>query len=145
MQQYYLIDGPEFTGTYFEERDEKWNNRKDEIEKKKKEELTDEDIKFRKRYKWNGPHIAFGIDGVEIYVIPGILHGSGHTVTLVFDYISQVIDTSCFEYRMMIRNLECFDGYLVCGEICAGTELMHKMIHQLRNIFCCSRVLFDFV
>ena len=80
-----------------------------------------------------------------MYVFPGILHGSGHAISVVFENLAPLINTSGYEYNMMIRNISCFKGYLAGGDICAGTELLYKMVHQLSDflyiliamIVCC--------
>ena len=133
MQQLFFYDGAQFTGEYFESRYEKWLAREDEIGGVEEKKLTEEQLDFKKRYRWNSYHFAYGIEGIKIILYPGVLHGAGHSVTLTFEYASKFIEKNGYEYNMMLKCIASFDGYLVGGGICAGTELMYKMLHQLRK------------
>ena len=95
--------------------------------------MTEEQKDFKKRNKWSGPHV--GKDICPIFVYPPILHGSGHTVTMTFTLTTKLINHDSRAYGMILRNLACYDGYVAGGDICAGIELVHKMVHELSVLF----------
>ena len=137
LQDVFIVDMPQFTNEYFEESLKKWREREKEFVQRGKnvpvanKDLNEEQLAFKNRWRWRFENIGDGI--CPIFIYPGILHGSGHSLRIVFDITSKLIETSSHEYHMMIRNLSCFDGYLAGGDICAGTELVYQMLHKLNK------------
>ena len=139
-----MVDEPQFTNEYFEERYEimtQIEEKKEEL-KRNGDEISEEFKERRSRYYWCHPPVSEGIG--NIFLFPGMLHASSHTVSLIFFLTSQLINTSGFEYQMMLRILSSFDGYLAGGDICAGSEILFQMLHQLNIYFLVCVFLFYF-
>lgn len=130
MHQLYAIDAARFDDGWFEQKEQTWNSRQEEFDGLEEKKMTEEQKEFKKRNKWRGEHVAKGI--CKIMVCPGILHGISHTITLMFGLLPELMDRDCRAYEMMLNNLSSYEGYVVGGDICAGIELLTKIVHELR-------------
>ena len=133
LHEHFFYDMAQFINEYFSKRNDEWDDRKDEIGRLDRKDMNDEQKDFKDRHQWHGPPVSVGI--CKIFIFPGILHGSGHSVNLIFRILIELIDRGSFGYKMMVRSIACFDGYTTGGDICAGTELLYRMVHELSCLF----------